>query len=163
MQRLYRKRVWIKYLEGDYIMIYFILSLLGLMAGNLSGSMYYRLPRHLPVYAFKSLKGKKPFCSTCEHTLDNYEYLPIINFIVTKGYCIYCNTKVDVNYYLLEIFFMIIFVVIPYYYGFTFYMTSILFFCWLFCTASFIYIKKRVLCTKLYAISFAILLVGFLG
>jgi leader peptidase (prepilin peptidase)/N-methyltransferase len=143
------------------MVIYFILALAGLMAGNLSGSMYYRLPKKIPIYAFESIKGKKPFCSTCEHTLDNYEYLPIINFIVTKGYCIYCKTKVDITYYILEIFFMFLFLIIPYYFGFTYNMISNLFFAWIFFTAFFIYIKKKVLCVKLFLVSFFILTCGY--
>lgn len=80
--------------------LYPLIIIFGLIIGNFSTSLFYRLPRKISMYGINS--KQKPFCSYCSHPLKFYEYLPIINWITTRGRCNYCHHKIDINYFILE-------------------------------------------------------------
>lgn len=81
--------------------IYLAIFIFGLIIGNFSTTLLYRLPRNIIPYGF-SYDMKPPFCSKCKHALRFYEYLPVLNWISTRGSCNYCNEKISYSYLCLE-------------------------------------------------------------
>ena len=76
--------------------------LFGLILGNFATSLLYRLPRDLPLNGSAN-NGKPPHCSECGHHLRFYEYLPLLNWLFTRGTCNYCSQKIDLSYSALEL------------------------------------------------------------
>ena len=85
-------------MEFTYLLAIFIF---GLLIGNFSTTLLYRLPRNIIPYGF-SYDMKPPFCSKCKHALRFYEYLPVLNWISTRGSCNYCSEKISYSYLCLE-------------------------------------------------------------
>lgn len=83
------------------VFTYLAIFIFGLIIGNFSTTLLYRLPRNIIPYGF-SYDMKPPFCSTCKHLLRFYEYLPILNWISTRGSCNYCKDKISYSYLCLE-------------------------------------------------------------
>lgn len=84
------------------VFTYLIIFIFGLLIGNFSTTLLYRLPRNIIPYGF-SYDMKPPFCSKCKHVLRFYEYLPVLNWISTRGSCNYCGEKISYSYSCLEI------------------------------------------------------------
>jgi len=60
------------------------------------------------LYATRLLKGEsiiapRSHCTTCNHTLKWYELIPIVSYIVQKGRCTKCNSKIGSSSFLVEI------------------------------------------------------------
>ncbi len=43
-------------------------------------------------------------CPTCHHAIKSYENIPIISYIVLKGRCANCNTRISLRYPAVELF-----------------------------------------------------------
>ena len=76
----------------------------GLIVGNFATSFYFRVPRGISLLGFGYFHSIPPHCSSCKHSLKVKEYIPIIGYLLSKGRCNYCNTKIDLNYLIIEIF-----------------------------------------------------------
>ncbi len=83
--------------------IYIILFLFGVLIGNFTTSVFYRMPRNIMVCGFDKKSTKPPFCSKCSHILRFYEYLPILSWFSTLGKCNYCHAPITKAYMALEI------------------------------------------------------------
>ena len=86
-----------------YILEYFAIFLFGVILGNFTTTIFYRLPRGIILYGFNENSTKPPFCSKCKHKLKFYEYLPVLSWISTRGTCNYCNKTITSSYFYLEI------------------------------------------------------------
>ena len=85
------------------ILIYFSAFIFGLLLGNFTTTLLYRLPRNIIPYGFNKSDTKPPFCSDCKHPLLFYEYLPVLSWISTRGSCNYCDGKISLSYFYLEV------------------------------------------------------------
>ena len=82
---------------------YFIALLFGLLIGNFTTTVYYRLPRNITIFGFDKVSNQPPICSVCFNILRFYEYLPVLSWFSTLGSCNYCGHKIDKTYLFLEI------------------------------------------------------------
>lgn len=77
-------------------------GIFGLLFGNYSTTVFYRLPIGKPINGITDKIGMKPHCSKCGHKLEFYEYLPLLSWISTRFKCNYCGKKTDMAYTFLE-------------------------------------------------------------
>jgi len=61
----------------------------------------------------KSCFGKS-YCPNCKKQLAWYHLFPLLSFIFLKARCAYCNSKIEVKYFLYELVFGTIFLLLSY-------------------------------------------------
>lgn len=96
---------------------YISLFLFGVLIGNFTTTLFYRLPRNIMISGFNQKSTRPPFCSNCNHVLLFYEYLPILSWFSTLGKCNYCHTPINKSYILLEILIGLIAIILYYFIG----------------------------------------------
>lgn len=96
---------------------YISLFLFGVLIGNFTTTLFYRLPRNIMISGFNQKSTRPPFCSNCNHVLLFYEYLPILSWFSTLGKCNYCYTPINKSYILLEILIGLIAIILYYFIG----------------------------------------------
>lgn len=79
------------------IILLFFFTLFGLLVGSFLNVIIYRMPRGLSIVTPRSS------CPTCGHKIRWYENLPIISYIVLRGKCFACKTKISLRYPLVEL------------------------------------------------------------
>jgi hypothetical protein len=83
---------------GILIVSYISLFLFGVLIGNFTTTLFYRLPRNIMISGFNQKLTRPPFCSNCNHVLVFYEYLPILSWFSTRGKCNYCHAPINKSY-----------------------------------------------------------------
>ena len=78
------------------ILIYLVIFLYGIVIGSFLNVCIYRIPNKENIVTTRS------HCMSCGHQLKWYELLPLISFVVQKGKCRECGTKLSVQYPLIE-------------------------------------------------------------
>ena len=96
---------------------YISLFLFGVLIGNFTTTLFYRLPRNIMISGFNQKSTRPPFCSSCNHVLLFYEYLQILSWFSTLGKCNYCHTPINKSYILLEILIGLIAIILYYFIG----------------------------------------------
>jgi len=85
------------------------LSIIVFLFGTIMGSF-------LNVIIFRYNTGRKPtgrsFCFSCGKKLNWYELIPIISFLIQKGKCKKCKSRISVQYPVVEILTGVIFLLI---------------------------------------------------
>ena len=51
----------------------------------------------------ESIVVPRSHCSKCNHILSWYELIPIVSYIIQRGKCKNCHTKLSISYMLIEI------------------------------------------------------------
>ena len=82
-----------------------ILFLLGLAFGSFSNVIIYRVPRDISIIKPNS------FCTKCNSEIKWIHKIPIISWILLKGKCSYCQSKISYLYPLNEFFVSLIFAI----------------------------------------------------
>ncbi len=77
----------------DIFLIFFI----GLCFGSFMNVIIYRLPRE------KSIVFPPSSCPKCSNKLKFYDNIPLISYILLKGKCRYCKTKIPLQYPIVEL------------------------------------------------------------
>jgi leader peptidase (prepilin peptidase)/N-methyltransferase len=75
--------------------LYFLI--LGLLIGSFLNVIIYRLP------AGKSIISPPSHCPECGTRLKVIDLIPVLSFFSTGGKCRYCNTKISIQYPLVEL------------------------------------------------------------
>ena len=78
---------------------------IGTCIGSFLNVVIYRFPSNLSVVKPRS------FCPHCKNKLTWKENIPLISWIVQKGKCLSCNTKISIRYPFVELFTGCLFVV----------------------------------------------------
>ena len=68
----------------------------------------------------ESIVVPRSHCSNCNHILSWYELIPIISYIIQRGKCKNCHTKLSISYMLIEILSGTLFALSYYLYGFNY-------------------------------------------
>lgn len=74
----------------------FVIFLFGAIVGSFLNVCIYRLPRD------KSIIMPNSFCPSCEKPIKYYDNIPILSYILLKGRCRNCNTKISIRYPIVE-------------------------------------------------------------
>lgn len=91
------------------VSLYIIIFILGLCVGSFLNCFVYRLETGKPFTKGRSL------CPKCHHRLGVLDLIPIVSFLMLKRKCRYCKKKIHWQYFLVEVFVGILFVLIAYY------------------------------------------------
>ena len=83
----------------------------GLLIGSFLNVLIYRIPRD------ESIAFPGSHCPECDHKLRWYDNIPVMSYMMLKGKCRYCGTKISVQYPLIETFNTIIYVVLYIFFG----------------------------------------------
>lgn len=95
---------------------------LGTALASFIGATVYRVEKK---YKYPEIFTKRSNCENCNHTLSSVALLPIIGFVVNRGKCKYCKSKIDILYPLSELFLGLSFL-LTYLYSLPFYYFLIL-------------------------------------
>ena len=86
-------------------MAYAILFIFGAIIGSFLNVVALRWGR-------QSIGGRST-CRTCGKTLRWFELIPIFSFLIQKGKCRHCRSKISLQYPIIEIFTGLIFITVP--------------------------------------------------
>ncbi|MCR4755119.1 MAG: prepilin peptidase [Lachnospiraceae bacterium] len=78
------------------LLIYLIIFLYGIVIGSFVNVCIYRIPLR------KDIVKERSHCMSCGHVLQWYELIPLVSYLVQKGKCRNCGTKLSVQYPLIE-------------------------------------------------------------
>ena len=113
--------------------------ILGLAVGSFLNVLVYRLPvmiEHdwrmqcrelLDLSNSDGIKSNEPFnlfyprsrCRECNHTIRAWENIPIISFLLLKGRCSECNSRISIQYPLIELASGVLITIVAWQFGFS--------------------------------------------
>ncbi|MFZ0418362.1 MAG: prepilin peptidase [Candidatus Sulfotelmatobacter sp.] len=86
---------------------------LGLAFGSFLNVCIYRLPLDLSVVAPRSA------CPRCKHPIAFYDNLPVLSWLILRGRCRHCKTKISARYLFIELLTGVLFLGCYAYFGLT--------------------------------------------
>ncbi|WP_066311601.1 A24 family peptidase [Bacillus sp. FJAT-29814] len=89
------------------ITIYFFLLIYGLVLGSFFNVVGLRIPLK------KSIVAPRSACPTCRHQLKAYELIPVISYLLQKGKCRGCQSRISPIYPIMELLTGILFAAAP--------------------------------------------------
>ncbi|SJZ86260.1 prepilin peptidase [Selenihalanaerobacter shriftii] len=124
-----------------YMMI--IIFIYGLLIGSFLNVVIYRLPND------ESIIFPRSSCPECNTKLGIIDLIPVISFLINKGRCRYCETKISYQYPIVEILTGILLSMLFMYYQFSakFWMYSFLVSLLIICT--FIDFRHKIIPNKI--------------
>lgn len=73
-------------------------TVLGAIIGSFLNACIHRMPRGIPLG-----NPKRSFCPSCNRTIPWYENLPVISWLMLRGKCAGCGTRISVRYLCVEV------------------------------------------------------------
>ncbi len=92
-----------------------IIFLFGAAIGSFLSVCIYRIP--LPDVSIHS--PRRSFCPECHETINFYDNIPILSYLLLWGKCRYCKAKISLIYPLVELATGILFLLVFYHFGLT--------------------------------------------
>lgn len=83
-----------------------IVFIFGAIVGSFLNVCIYRLPRE------KSIVSPRSFCPFCEKPIKYYDNIPIVSYIILRGRCRNCGTKISVKYPIVELITALLFLLL---------------------------------------------------
>jgi len=71
--------------------------LLGLAFGSFANVLIYRIPQGISIIFPSS------FCPECKSKIKFYDNIPVLSYLILKGKCRYCGTKISIRYPVVEL------------------------------------------------------------
>jgi leader peptidase (prepilin peptidase)/N-methyltransferase len=87
-----------------FLLLFIII--MGLLIGSFLNVVIYRLPRE------ESIVWPGSHCSTCGHSLQSLDLIPVLSYLFLRGQCRYCGDKISTRYPLVEILTALLFAII---------------------------------------------------
>ncbi len=89
----------------------FFIVLVGLTIASFVGSLSYRIPRKISIVTPPS------YCTSCKKKIMAYDLIPVLSYLILRGKCRYCGTKIPIKYLIVELCIPLIYVALYGYYG----------------------------------------------
>ena len=90
--------------------------LIGLCIGSFLNVVIYRLPNEM------SILRPRSFCPKCKNLIPWQSNIPLVSFLIQKGKCSFCSTKISFRYPIVELLTGLLFIIFnsssPYLYSF---------------------------------------------
>lgn len=86
------------------IIIHVSFFIFGIMFGSFANVLIYR-----PLAGLKLNEPRFSICPSCKNPIKWYDNIPLISFVLLKGKCRYCDTKISIRYPLIEFMYGIVF------------------------------------------------------
>lgn len=80
----------------DYVMAYGYIFLVGITLGSFYNVVGFRIPQG------QSIIKPRSACGTCKQTLSPLELIPILSYLIQKGTCKQCGSKISAFYPVIE-------------------------------------------------------------
>ncbi|MCL2077003.1 MAG: prepilin peptidase [Oscillospiraceae bacterium] len=80
------------------LLICLVIFMLGASLGSFLNVVLCRKPKK------EDFIKKRSYCPECNHTLKWYELIPVFSFLLQKGRCRNCQTRIRAQYLIMEIF-----------------------------------------------------------
>ena len=80
-----------------HIFIVAVCGIIGLMVGSFANVCVYRIPRG------DSVAFPGSHCPTCQHEIAWYDNIPLLSWLLLKGKCRHCSSKISPRYPFLEL------------------------------------------------------------
>jgi leader peptidase (prepilin peptidase)/N-methyltransferase len=77
-------------------MVYFVITLFGLLFGSFLNVCIVRLPRK------QSILLPRSHCPLCKHTIRWYDNIPLVSYVLLRGRCRDCHARISPQYALVE-------------------------------------------------------------
>lgn len=126
-------------MEIKEVILYIVFFIFGLVVGSFLGVVAYRLPRKL------SIVKPSSFCSKCNKKIAFYDNIPVISYIILKGKCRYCKSKIPLSVLLIELVTGILFTANYIFFGLTISTVAGIIFCSVLIVISFIDIESGII------------------
>ena len=91
-----------------------IVFLFGMLLGSFYNVVGYRIPNNM------SIVKPNSFCPKCRHELKWYELIPVFSFLIQKGRCRQCKSRISLFYPIMELTTGILFAASYLVFGFSF-------------------------------------------
>lgn len=95
------------------LILYIPIFLFGIVIGSFLNVCIYRIPKHEDIVKTRS------HCMSCGYTLKWYDMFPVFSFLVLRGKCRKCGTKLSIQYPLVEALNGVLYVLIVWIHGAT--------------------------------------------
>lgn len=93
------------------IFIYILVFIFGSVIGSFLNVCIYRIPKKEDIVVGRS------HCMNCKKTLKWYDMVPVFSFLLLRGKCRFCKTKLSLQYPVIETVNAILYVIVFYIYG----------------------------------------------
>ncbi|MCD6115712.1 prepilin peptidase [bacterium] len=94
-------------------MIYALIIIIGLAFGSFLNVVIYRLPLK------RSIVTPGSFCPSCGQPVKFYDNIPVLSYLILKGRCRYCKSRISVRYPLVESLYAVLLIVLFLKFGFS--------------------------------------------
>jgi len=91
---------------GNMLTMQIIVFMLGLSIGSFLNVCIYRIPEG------KSIAYPASHCPNCKHNLNAIDLIPLLGYVINKGKCRYCSTKISIQYPIVELITGIVFIML---------------------------------------------------
>jgi len=91
-------------------MFIIILIILGLCFGSFINALVWRTHENIKKKEKLSIVKGRSICTKCKHTLGPLDLIPVLSWLFLSGKCRYCHKPISVQYPLVELFTVLIFV-----------------------------------------------------
>jgi len=88
-----------------------VVFLFGIIFGSFLNVLIYRLPRDI------SIVKPGSHCPKCKEPVKPYDNIPILSYLILRGKCRHCGTKISPRYMLVELLAGLLAVASVYYFG----------------------------------------------
>lgn len=92
------------------LLAFFILS--GLVIGSFSNVVIYRVPLIQESTQNVTLSYPPSHCPECKASLRIKDNIPLLSYVLKKGHCTYCYTKIPIDYFLVELLTVVFYIAI---------------------------------------------------
>ena len=103
-------------MEEFNLLIIFFIFLFGISFGSFLNVIIYRVPEGM------SVSFPQSHCPICKHKLKWYHNIPILSWLMLKGKCAFCSSKISIKYPIIELITGFIWVLIYIKLGLVWYM-----------------------------------------
>ena len=79
------------------MVLYFLIFLLGICIGSFLNVCIYRIPKR------ENITTTRSHCMVCGNVIKWYDLVPVFSFLILKGKCRHCNTKLSIQYPIIEL------------------------------------------------------------
>lgn len=100
-------------------MIYYLLTfVLGAIVGSFLNVCIYRIPRGL------SIVSPASSCPACKRPIKPWHNVPIISYLLLRGKCAYCASKISLRYLIVEFTNAVLYVLVLYQYALSWHLLA---------------------------------------
>ncbi len=126
-------------MEIREVILYLIFIVAGLAVGSFLEVVIYRVPRKL------SIVRPASFCPSCKKKIAFYDNIPVLSYMILRGRCRYCKSKIPVTSIVVEILTSLLFLLNYIFFGLSINTATGIVFCCALIAVSFIDIEFRII------------------